>query len=228
MPLSITVPSTGVLLSIGTDESPPPPPVSALASGDVIVVSSPQAASENESERRAPRKSGEERMERVLNIARPPTRADSTRGVRDAIVRVVVRWIFTAIVVCLPAAGCGGAPRPIQVVGEGTVYRGMVTAVEGHASVAEGQACEVRVAPTDDPRFNCRIQVRCGEEVLYGFPGAGFNRCAEEGGAFVAARDRYKTRADGDPAMGWDQRRHMLLVTDSEPDFQVTLALHAE
>jgi hypothetical protein len=114
------------------------------------------------------------------------------------------------------------------VVGEPTIYRGMITSVEGTASVSEGQPCELRVSPTDDPRFNCRVQVRCADEVLYGFPGAGFNRCVEEAGVFVAARDGYRTRADGDPAMGWDQRQHLLLVMDSEPDFEVTVALHAE
>jgi hypothetical protein len=103
----------------------------------------------------------------------------------------------------------------------------MVTSVEGTASVSEGEECELRVQPTDDPRFNCRVQVRCGEEVLYGFPGAGFNRCAEEAGGFVAARDSYKTRADGDPMMGWDQRQRLVVVMDSEPDFKVTLALQA-
>ena len=103
----------------------------------------------------------------------------------------------------------------------------MVTAVEGTASVSEGETCEVRVQPTNDARFNCRVQVRCGEEVLYGFPGAGFNRCAEEGGDFVAARDSYKPREDGDPAMGWDQRQHRVVVVDSDPDFRVVLALHA-
>ncbi len=107
------------------------------------------------------------------------------------------------------------------------MHRGMVTSVEGTASVWEGESCEVRVQPTDDPRFNCRVEVRCGEEVLYGFPGAGFNRCARESGAFVAARDGYKTRADGDPMMGWDLRQHLVIVMDSEPDFKVTLALHA-
>ena len=136
------------------------------------------------------------------------------------------RWIFL-LVLLAPGVGCGGARQPIQVVGTGVVHRGMVTAVEGSASVSEGQTCELLVQPTDDPRFNCRVEVRCGEEVLYGFPGAGFNRCAEEAGAFVAARDGYRTRADGDRAMGWDQRQHLVIVTDSEPDFKVTMALHA-
>ncbi len=136
----------------------------------------------------------------------------------------MVRWILAAFLAIVGA--CGGA-RPIQVVGEAVVHRGMVTSVEGTASVSEGESCEVRVQPTDDPRFNCRVQVRCGDEVLYGFPGAGFNRCSEEGGGFVAARDSHKTRADGDPMMGWDQRRRLVVVLDSEPDFKVTLALHA-
>jgi len=142
----------------------------------------------------------------------------------------VTRWIFTAVAtaITLYGAACGGSRKPIEVVGEGVVHRGMVTSVEGHASVSEGETCEVRVQPTDDERFNCRVEVRCGDEILYGFPGAGFNRCATEGDAFVAARDAYKTRADGDPAMGWDQRQHVAIVTDSEPDFKVTLALHAE
>jgi hypothetical protein len=138
-------------------------------------------------------------------------------------------WIFAALLfVSSPIVGCGAAQAPIQVIGEGVVHRGMATSVEGSASVSEGEACQILVEPTDNESLNCRVEVRCGSEILYGFPGAGFNRCAEDAGSFIAARDQYKTRADGDPAMGWDQRRHIVIVTDSAPDFTVTLALHAQ
>jgi len=122
---------------------------------------------------------------------------------------------------------CGGTRPPVQVTGPGVVFRGMVTSVEGSASVSEGEACEVLVQPTDDARFNCRVQVRCGDEVLYGFPGAGFNRCATSEGDFIGAHDEYLTRTDGDPAMGWNQTRRLLLVTDSQPDFRVVISMAA-
>lgn len=141
-------------------------------------------------------------------------------------------WIALAALTCLglagAAMGCGGSKPPIQIIGGGVVFVGIVTSVEGSASVSEGEGCELRVQPTDDPVYNCRVEVRCAEEVLYGFPGSGFNRCATSEGEFIGARDGYLTRVDGDPAMGWNKTRRLLLVTDAAPDFRVVVSMAAD
>ena len=123
---------------------------------------------------------------------------------------------------------CGGSPPPIETVGVPDVRDAMVTSVEGSAVVDVGAACSVTVERTDDRVLNCRIRVRCGEEVLYGLPGAGYNRCAVREGRLLGARDGYRTRSDGDPWMSLDLENHTVTVQDSAPDFRVTLGIAAQ
>jgi hypothetical protein len=112
-------------------------------------------------------------------------------------------------------------------VGPPTVHEGIVTEVAGSAVVDLGDACSVTIEATDDQVLNCRVRVRCGEEVLYGLPGAGYNRCDGERGRVIAARDGYRTRSDGDPSMVLDLDARRVVVTDTAPDFRVTVSIAA-
>jgi hypothetical protein len=123
--------------------------------------------------------------------------------------------------------GCGGAQKPIEVVGRPLYHEAMVTSAEGSAVVQVGMQCVVSLERTDDDVYNCRVEVRCGDETLYGLPGAGFNRCVVRGGRFVAAEDAYRTRTDGDPYMRFDLEHHQAIIEDSAPDFRVTVGLAA-
>lgn len=127
----------------------------------------------------------------------------------------------------LDLAACAGAnaPPPVRVVGDPERLPGVVTAVVGAAPVQDGQSCDVYLSRTDHPSFNCRIRVRCEDEILYGLADAGFNRCVERDGKFVGAEDGFGTRRDGDPRMRLDLDRGELVVSDRDPDVEIVVAL---
>ncbi len=136
-------------------------------------------------------------------------------------------WTVGALAGALLAAGCGSAAVPIAIVGPPVVHQGIVTEALGSAIVDVGDACSVVIEKTNDPLYNCRVRIRCGEEILYGLPGSGYNRCDESAGRLVAARDGYRTRADGDPSMTLDLVARRVVVTDTAPDFRVTVSIAA-
>lgn len=124
--------------------------------------------------------------------------------------------------------GCGGAGSPgstLSLVGNEEVVDGVATSVRGDTAVHEGQTCHVRIQRVSGSAFNCRIRVDCGGDMIYGLGDAGYNRCAERGGAFVTAEDRRGTRGDGDPRMRFDRDRGEVVVTDRDPDVAIVVAL---
>jgi len=124
------------------------------------------------------------------------------------------------------AAGCAEASRPpIETVGRPTIYEGVITSVRGSTPVEVGQTCRVVIDRIDHPVFNCRVRIHCGDEVLYGLPDAGFNRCREEERVLVEARDRRGTRRDGDPRMRMSLERREVLIRDDDPDVRVRVGL---
>jgi hypothetical protein len=113
----------------------------------------------------------------------------------------------------------------VRLVGETTLYEGVVTAAHGSV-VQVGETCAVALRGTNHPSYNCRIVVRCGRELLYGLADSGYNRCVvDESQAFVAAIDRHPTRADGDPRMRFDLGRGRVLLSDDNPDLRLEVAL---
>jgi hypothetical protein len=82
-------------------------------------------------------------------------------------------------------------------------YRAVATAIEGDAPIGQGAECRVLVAPAYVCGFNCRVRVRCGQELLYGEGAMGYNACrvTQLVGAppSIEAHDGATTPADGDP-----------------------------
>jgi uncharacterized membrane protein len=125
-------------------------------------------------------------------------------------------------------AGCAGAAPSIELVGERTSYEGIVT--HAHGTVARvGESCAVSVQRTSHAAYNCRVTIRCGEELIYGLADSGYNEC--RGGSeadFVGAEDRYPTRADGDPRMMLDLTNGRAIVADDNPDLRLLISLRRE
>lgn len=67
--------------------------------------------------------------------------------------------------------------------------------------VPVGETCSVTVEPVHTGPFDCRIEVRCGDRILYGAtPETGFARC---GGKTIVRDTGFSTR-DGDPSLELD------------------------
>lgn len=134
------------------------------------------------------------------------------------------RWLWAIGLAC----GCAGAAPGIELVGERTSYEGIVT--QAHGTVARvGQSCSVSVQRTSHAAYNCRVTIRCGDELIYGLADSGYNEC--RGGSeaeFVGAQDRYPTRADGDPRMMLDLTNGRAIVADDNPDLRLLISLRRE
>ena len=123
-------------------------------------------------------------------------------------------------------AGCAGAPPiVVQPTGEPTVYPARVVAARGPTMAEVGGRCEVEVQAADGAQLNCRIRVRCNEDLVYGLSGAGFNHCRREGDLLVFAHDHSGTRRDGDPRMFFDLRAGRVIISDDDPDVEVLVDL---
>jgi hypothetical protein len=107
---------------------------------------------------------------------------------------------------------------------------GRVRDVSGAASVAPGTRCDVWVTPTAHPEFNCRVEVRCGDTVVYGKPGAGYNHCAVEHGAPVRAHDVDPSSVDHDARLEMDLAVRSVVVSDegATERFSIGLTLDPE
>lgn len=91
------------------------------------------------------------------------------------------------------------------------VRSGTVIEMSGPSVVAAGEVCTVERIPMNAGPFDCRIEVRCGDQTLYGHdPRTGFVRC----GGQELVRDGNITAFDGDPAMTLDLARGIVTVED--------------
>ena len=141
--------------------------------------------------------------------------------------RLLRRWICVPTLLGVLSA-CGGAMLEVQPVGEPTVYRGRVIAARGPTMAEHGGQCIVEVQRADGSYLNCRIRVRCNDDLVYGLSGAGFNNCRQEGEQFVFANDHNGTRHDGDPRMFFDLQTGRIVISDDDPDVEVLVdLLHA-
>ncbi|MCA9605255.1 MAG: hypothetical protein KC619_06660 [Myxococcales bacterium] len=122
-------------------------------------------------------------------------------------------------------ASCGATPPPVEPMGEPTVYPGRVVAARGPTMARDGGRCEVEVQAADGAYLNCRIRIRCNDDLVYGLSGAGFNNCRQEGERFVFANDHDGTRRDGDPRMFFDLHAGRIVISDDDPDVEVLVDL---
>lgn len=69
------------------------------------------------------------------------------------------------------------------------------------AAVPLDRACAIEVTPVHGSVFDCRVIVRCDDQVLYGESSAGYNHCGSVPSRIV---DGDVSRDDGDPALEVD------------------------
>lgn len=124
----------------------------------------------------------------------------------------------------LSCASVQEAP-PILGVGPADEIEGVVTSARGATVLRVGDRCSVRLQRTDHAVLDCRVQVRCAAERIYGLVDAGYNRCRQRDGQLVAARDAHGTRDDGDPKMSFDRAGGWVEIVDEDPALEVRIAL---
>lgn len=105
---------------------------------------------------------------------------------------------------------------------------GRVMAVSGTTRVALDATCRVELDWSADPLEGCRALVRCGDEWLYGDVGAGFFDCTVDGQGLAHGEDTHPTSDGGDPRLVVDRLASNLVISDSSPDWSVTIALPAD
>ncbi len=120
---------------------------------------------------------------------------------------------------------CGSSQPSTELVGPAAVYEGVVTVAFGTVA-SVGDRCDLAIRRTTNPSFNCRILLRCGDELVYGLADSGYNACrGDDVRSFSDAEDRHGTRTDGDPRLELDLRRGRVIVSDDDPDLEVIVEL---
>lgn len=100
------------------------------------------------------------------------------------------------------------AARPLVT---SLVRHGHVVDTLGPEVVAVGETCTIERMPVEASVYDCRIEVRCGEQTLYGTTfDTGYVRC----GGREVVRDGDITARDGDPAMTLDLARGRVVVEE--------------
>jgi hypothetical protein len=132
------------------------------------------------------------------------------------------------LTVTAPGAGSGGMPLPPPPLPLGPrvtpqTRTGVVATVSGRAPVTTGDQCVVQISAADSQRgLNCRVQVTCAGNMIYGRDAAdrrfGFNRCAVTtpmgGIEVIEAHDQEMTANDGDPRIDLLTAQGTITVTD--------------
>lgn len=91
------------------------------------------------------------------------------------------------------------------------VRTGTVVETSGPELLEVGDRCTVERIPVAAGPFDCRVEVRCGDQTLYGAdPRTGYVRCAGQ----EVVRDGNTTRFDGDPAMTLDLAHDTVTVEE--------------
>lgn len=123
--------------------------------------------------------------------------------------------VFGLLPVFFALASLGTMPPPRTVAAAPTVTplarTGHVVATEGNPPVAGGEQCTVERIPVRAGAFDSRVEVRCGDEALYGFSEVdGYLRCAGR----EVCRDVDVSVNDGDPAITVDLALGLVTVQE--------------
>jgi len=123
--------------------------------------------------------------------------------------------VFGLLPVFFALASLGAMPPPRAAAPAATVTpwtrTGQVVATQGTPNVAGGQQCTVERIPVHAGPFDSRVEVRCGDEALYGFSELdGYLRCAGR----EVCRDIDVSVNDGDPAITVDLARGLVTVQE--------------
>lgn len=105
------------------------------------------------------------------------------------------------------------AGSPLHVLARPTELAGPVPDTIRQARSRQRDTCELQVRPNTS-RFNCRATLRCGDVIVYGAGGSGYNHCTVAESVLGRADDSGTSTTDGDPAfeLDWPERR--VSVTD--------------
>lgn len=150
---------------------------------------------------------------------RPDEEVDTSKAIRFAAMALGLMMIGTLLMSSVVGARARQARArqmysPVAMsAAEVTplVRSGTVIEMSGPQVVAAGESCTVERIPVHAGPFDCRIEVRCGEQTLYGHdPRTGFVRCAGQ----ELVRDGNITAFDGDPAMTLDLAQGTVTVED--------------
>lgn len=114
----------------------------------------------------------------------------------------------------LLTAGARAAQAFIPVDRAGVVER--VTGAG--APVAVGESCSLRVVEPPDSRFNCRVFLRCGGELLYGGGSTGYTTCTTNERRPTAGHDGASSADDGDAMLDLDLDAARVVVGDRAED----------
>ncbi len=106
---------------------------------------------------------------------------------------------------------------------------GTVAKASGRTSVKSGDVCEVSVTPVagfqKNTQFNCRIIVRCGPKVIYGWENSGYMNCETDRGMPTRANDPWGTAKDTDPMIEVDLPNNRVVVSDDNPESTYTITI---
>lgn len=103
----------------------------------------------------------------------------------------------------------GGGPVSVTP----TTLAATAESVIGSPGVAQGGACTIQLGPGNGP-FPCRVQVSCGDRVIYGGENQGFSHCSSDPTHGLHVHDPAATPADGDPTMDLQLSAGTAVLTD--------------
>jgi hypothetical protein len=150
--------------------------------------------------------------------ARPPDAHDASVGMQRrsfGVAAAMIGGVALASAMMIAAGGPAGPHRSrghAAPVIESFEHVGHVVEGSDPAVAVPGETCTVRREPmVGGGGLDCRVEVRCGERVLYGAThDTGYVRC----GGRQVIRDREFTARDGDPAMELDLRLGRVIVEE--------------
>jgi len=122
----------------------------------------------------------------------------------------------------IPPTGGGQTPPPPPTGGNmitPTIFQGTIASVTGNAPVQTGSQCSIQLSPSDPQSsgFNCRFQITCAGQLIYGSGSSGFNNCSTSnmgGRQVVQANDTGLSSQDSDPQMNFQGMTNQITVSD--------------
>lgn len=185
--------------------------VSAVAAAGIVVAQQNELAAERAAHARD---SAELRAEvGATQLERDRARDEATRAVQRLEARS--EWPPSPSPPAVPSDG----PSPSR-----RTYAGTLVTRIGRAPETVGARCSV-VIDYESWAHDCRATVTCGETNLYPGAGEGFFRCTARDGSVVRGEDTHPTSTSRDPRLDLDLDRGTILVSDTGPDWSVTVRI---
>lgn len=137
--------------------------------------------------------------------------------------RIPKQLLFAALL-SVSACGAPRGPRWTPAPQPASEHFAVVTRAEG-ATVGVGDGCWIRLSRVVRGDFNCKVELTCRNEIVYGRPNSGYNFCQEIDGELVSAADDQPSNVDGDPAMELDLREGKMTLEDAVPYLRIRVEI---